>query len=197
MTCQSNSEVFRFLDLPPELRNRIYQHVFENTAQHELDLLHVRPYLPDSGIALACRQLRNEALSLAAEATEAFWKTHTFTLSFEPNMTHEERLKMFKTHAQLPPNAKIYRLAILLAGKSEHHRYRAMAECIEEENVVWTFMSPPLVASAGVLERVHDVLMQQLQRNTMTAIERKRAAKKSGLDVDICVEALFSGMGGS
>ncbi|KXT05677.1 hypothetical protein AC578_5649 [Pseudocercospora eumusae] len=61
-TCDSGPETkpFRFLDLPAELRNRIYSYAFcgESTPRYSLSKFQYPP------IALVCKQLRSESLPI-------------------------------------------------------------------------------------------------------------------------------------
>lgn len=69
---------FRLLDLPPELRNRIYEHTLEDQAPHELDVFTYRTHVPEPAITAVSRQLRKETIGLLQEATRHFWDSHIF-----------------------------------------------------------------------------------------------------------------------
>ncbi|KAK4539745.1 hypothetical protein LTR36_010398 [Oleoguttula mirabilis] len=74
---------FRLLDLPPELRNRIYSYVFDDSALPELDLLATGRSSPPSAITVTTHQLRSETLGLHQQAMSAFWTDHKFSIYIE------------------------------------------------------------------------------------------------------------------
>ncbi|KAF2792518.1 hypothetical protein K505DRAFT_338611 [Melanomma pulvis-pyrius CBS 109.77] len=77
-TCCAKANHFRFLDLLPELRNRVYYFAFESTAAH------IRPYRPYTviqtapsirkrrfyGLTQVCRQIREEFRPIYMEENE-------------------------------------------------------------------------------------------------------------------------------
>ncbi|KAK4543877.1 hypothetical protein LTR36_004651 [Oleoguttula mirabilis] len=90
-----------FLDLPPELRNKIYDISFETKAtSQEVDLFATHAVAPPTALAATCRQLRSETLTILREAQELFIDTHTFYLT----MTLED-LANGSAYGGLPPSA--------------------------------------------------------------------------------------------
>ena len=71
MITRSKAGMFRLLDLPPEIRNRIYSHT---VAQDSMSLEKIK--LPP--VLSVCRQIRTEALPI-------FFSTNTFTCSVRSN----------------------------------------------------------------------------------------------------------------
>ncbi|KAK4543944.1 hypothetical protein LTR36_004718 [Oleoguttula mirabilis] len=76
-------KVFRFLDLPPELRDEIYSCVFEDHARSDINLLDVRKALPDRTITLLSHQVRAESAGLYRQACGDFWQEHNFFIPIE------------------------------------------------------------------------------------------------------------------
>ncbi|KAK5131811.1 hypothetical protein LTR08_000566 [Meristemomyces frigidus] len=74
---------FRIRDLAPELRNHIYDCVFEDDAPHKLSLLEAHAVAPPSAITAVSRQLRQETLELHQHAMAAFWGSHDFCIAFD------------------------------------------------------------------------------------------------------------------
>jgi len=73
---------FRLLDLPPELRNRIYTCIIEDiTMPPSTDVFSALQFLPDPTITAVSRQIRSESLGLFRQATTEFWSTHNFYLT--------------------------------------------------------------------------------------------------------------------
>jgi len=71
MAGDGDHKSFRFLDLPPELRNRIYDAHFNLYVQE--GYIHVKKWTPgtEANILAICHQVRNEAAGL-------YYSTHTF-----------------------------------------------------------------------------------------------------------------------
>ncbi|KAI6914042.1 hypothetical protein KC318_g1390 [Hortaea werneckii] len=69
------------LNLPPELRNLIYEHVFHDTAPEKKDLFSSRP--PGSGIVETNRLLRSETKAICDDVYNSFWRSHTFTVEID------------------------------------------------------------------------------------------------------------------
>ena len=116
MSNVSNSEACRFLDLPPEIRDRIYCLIFLDENEDEIDFHEARSRLPKVTITLTCRQVRREALGLIQEADEVFYQNHCFLIDiskFDPSA----RLKghyMREITKALPWTCKVRRLAFVL-----------------------------------------------------------------------------------
>ncbi|KAI6862692.1 hypothetical protein KC323_g5362 [Hortaea werneckii] len=70
-----------FMNLPPELRNLIYEHVFQNTAPETKDLFSSKP--PGSGLVATNRLLRSETKPIYEEIYDSFWRSHTFTVEID------------------------------------------------------------------------------------------------------------------
>ncbi|KAI7535807.1 hypothetical protein KC331_g11833 [Hortaea werneckii] len=69
------------MDLPPELRNLIYEHVFHDTAPEKIDLFSSRP--PGSGLVATNRLLRSETKAMCDDICNNFWRSHTFTVEID------------------------------------------------------------------------------------------------------------------
>lgn len=85
-----------FLGLPPELRNRIYELVFADVFETdlELDIWRIREYQPRIAIVLSCRQIYEEAIGLLRTAFETFGQQHIFYLQVNPAILTPERRRM-------------------------------------------------------------------------------------------------------
>ncbi|KAK5739894.1 hypothetical protein LTR17_004990 [Elasticomyces elasticus] len=69
----------RLLALPPELRVRIYECLFEDESQHpDMDLFAIQHLAPNCAILRTSRLIRREALTIAQQAIASFFSTHTF-----------------------------------------------------------------------------------------------------------------------
>ncbi|KAI6836834.1 hypothetical protein KC332_g5320 [Hortaea werneckii] len=69
------------MNLPPELRNLIYEHVFQNTAPETKDLFSSKA--PGSGLVATNRLLRSETKSIYEDIYNNFWRSHTFTVEID------------------------------------------------------------------------------------------------------------------
>ena len=74
---------FRILDLAPELRNRIYNCIFEDNAPHRLSLFDARAVAPPPAITAVSRRVRAETLGMYRAAGAAFWSSHVYCVSCE------------------------------------------------------------------------------------------------------------------
>ncbi|KAK5130959.1 hypothetical protein LTR08_001515 [Meristemomyces frigidus] len=68
------------LALPAELRNRIYELLFEDTSPPAVNILAITTHAPPSAITQTSQQLRAESLLQYRSACTAFWPTHTYEL---------------------------------------------------------------------------------------------------------------------
>ncbi|KAK3617667.1 hypothetical protein LTR56_025134 [Elasticomyces elasticus] len=82
----------RFLTIPPEIRNQIYDFVFK-PGVGAVALLDARP--PSKALPLLCRKIYNEVQFLHKAAYRAYWRDTQFTIS----PTTSPRSKMICTHA--------------------------------------------------------------------------------------------------
>ncbi|KAK5708478.1 hypothetical protein LTR17_020657 [Elasticomyces elasticus] len=69
---------FRLLDLPPELRVRIYECLYQDESVGDLDYLTLREHVPSVAITLTNRLIRHEAMPLYERATKSFYQQHIF-----------------------------------------------------------------------------------------------------------------------
>ncbi|KAI6836602.1 hypothetical protein KC352_g1491 [Hortaea werneckii] len=70
-----------FINLPPELRNLFYEHVFQNTAPETKDLFSSKA--PGSGLVATNRLLRSETKPIYEDIYKSFWRSHTFTVEID------------------------------------------------------------------------------------------------------------------
>ncbi|KAI7496286.1 hypothetical protein KC367_g6719 [Hortaea werneckii] len=70
-----------FINLPPELRNLVYEHVFQNTAPETKDLFSSKA--PGSGLVATNRLLRSETKPIYEDIYKSFWRSHTFTVEID------------------------------------------------------------------------------------------------------------------
>ncbi|KAK5678581.1 hypothetical protein LTS10_009025 [Elasticomyces elasticus] len=89
ITTQSDDHSSQLLELPPELRNNIYEFVFE-TRSGPVNLFDAS--LPNKVLLVVCTQIRNEAASLFKWG---YWRTTTFhctSSSYSKSMGTARRL---------------------------------------------------------------------------------------------------------
>lgn len=78
---QSLAKPFRFLDLCPELRNKIYEVVYEEQPPTTVDLSTLLQVLPPMNLILTSRQTHSEAYGYYTVALDQFWQSHNFTFN--------------------------------------------------------------------------------------------------------------------
>lgn len=72
---------FRFMDLPPELRNNVYDLMFEQHASKApIELSTLPAEMPSDAITRVSKQLRKESLGYYQPAVPEFWRLNAFTL---------------------------------------------------------------------------------------------------------------------
>ncbi|KAK5688383.1 hypothetical protein LTS10_000361 [Elasticomyces elasticus] len=69
---------FRLLDLPPELRVRIYECLYQDEAARDIDYLTLRKQIPTVAITLTNSLIRHEVMPLYEGATKCFYQEHYF-----------------------------------------------------------------------------------------------------------------------
>ena len=84
------SATFRFLDLPPELRNRIYSCSFEDDRPHKLNVLEWKSHLPDYSITEVSSQTRSESLALWKDAKAEVWTSHQWEIRVDSDILEPE-----------------------------------------------------------------------------------------------------------
>lgn len=90
-TRSSKSRKCDLLDAPPELRNAIYELVFEPDVTEEVEFLFAEP--PSKALALTCRQIYEEARLVHRAAYRRFWRETKFTITLpcvEDNRVNNE-----------------------------------------------------------------------------------------------------------
>lgn len=82
MHLQNSSRLF---DLPPELRNTIYAHVFDGSAQaRRINIDNAAKAAPQIDLALTCRRIYNETTGLYLPSRRDFWSNNTFAIVGKP-----------------------------------------------------------------------------------------------------------------
>ena len=72
----ATSKCFRLLDLPPELRARIYEYAFADESPEEVDLIQIESHLPWPALTAVSRLVRQESVPCFQDAFEKFWRGH-------------------------------------------------------------------------------------------------------------------------
>lgn len=72
MATPTTTAVFRFMDLPPELRTRMYECAFEVDAGKEIELSTAHTKTPNVALGMVSHQVRKESTLLLREAMLRF-----------------------------------------------------------------------------------------------------------------------------
>lgn len=78
MAAQSAGDRSKFLALPAELRARIYELLFEDENDKDLNAFLLKSFLPARAITRVSHEIRRETIELFNQATEAFWRNQIF-----------------------------------------------------------------------------------------------------------------------
>ena len=76
----STDHIFRFLDLPPELRNQVYHFAFSIQTSKEIDLLKACNHTANDSFTIASGHIRRECLQIYNESQQIFWRNNKFTI---------------------------------------------------------------------------------------------------------------------
>ncbi|KAK5121295.1 hypothetical protein LTR85_005461 [Meristemomyces frigidus] len=91
MASSITTPTFRFMDLPPELRNRIYECAFEFNVDQEIEVFTARALAPSAALTMTTHQVHKESLQLLREATQRFWSECKFFVDIPPSMIKGRR----------------------------------------------------------------------------------------------------------
>ncbi|KAK4543878.1 hypothetical protein LTR36_004652 [Oleoguttula mirabilis] len=78
-------QVFRLMDLAPELRNKIYFFAFHIGMPDEVEIFTAQSKVPSAALTIISRQVHNECVGLLHEATRRFWTEHKFFVAIAPD----------------------------------------------------------------------------------------------------------------
>ena len=114
---------FRFLDLPPELRNNIYSRLLEDSSPSSVDLLNYNAHVQARSILATCKQIRQELSTLLTKAQLSFWKHHSWTINFDERILDSMYRDYIMSRCEaLPKSARIKHLIFLMNVQNEFNR---------------------------------------------------------------------------
>ncbi|KAK5134721.1 hypothetical protein LTR08_006236 [Meristemomyces frigidus] len=116
-----NAQRCRLLELAPELRNNIFDFVFEDSAPKCIDIREWKQHAPHSAITATNHQLHAETLARAETAARAFWPAHDFSVTVERGLLDSRIGNGYRNHiytlcAELSPVAKLTRFSVVIKG---------------------------------------------------------------------------------
>ena len=107
MAGNGDNHIFRFLDLPGELRARIYDFYFEDRCPKQVHITELQNLLPKTELVRASRQIYRETIKLLKALRSAFWYRHPLVINID---------KHVPKHTRIVRNAIVMRAAEALKG---------------------------------------------------------------------------------
>ncbi|KAK5708481.1 hypothetical protein LTR17_020660 [Elasticomyces elasticus] len=84
------------LALPPELRNRIYECVFEDEAPRNIHVGDIDNHWPSAALPASCQQICKETLEMLRAAVLRFQNDHVCIIDMEPLISNEKTRTMLR-----------------------------------------------------------------------------------------------------
>lgn len=167
MSDRTPSKAFRFLDLPPELKNAIYSCYLEDASPYGIDILATRACLPDPAITAVCRRVRHEALGLHKEAVKTFCANHNFEVSFDTTTTDDNTelqiMRVMREHSKLPFKSDIARFTFMFFGGQTYFlSLRIECDAGEDGAVTHRAMLGPCTLSNDETARLQELFAELL-----------------------------------
>ena len=191
--CELSS--FRFMDLPPELRVLVYEHLVIDDKSHALDITAWRSFVPSPAIMAVSRQVRLESASLYIATLNRFWKDHDWYMHLTkellcPSLRHEIIANL---HA-IPKAARVSRIRFTAnyfdESTQQVHAVTIKALADDSRRVRWLFEP-----STGLSFRLNDELRRWMLLLQYDAFIHKDEVTRHGSQGYIlagrCVETLL------
>lgn len=193
---QQITKQFRFLDLPPELRNRIYNYVFEDTSTTSIELFKYTRHVSKPTITTVCHQIRLESIGLLREAQRNFWKDHKWIIPFDSKILNKaDRDKLLLECDAIPPSARIQHMIFqtefqrTIDGRTVHLNIEAHYE--HGGSLEWTVDADAdadeFVNSTFSFQQIAKMATDHLSERTAKYLW-KLQANSNFLDVKACAE---------
>jgi hypothetical protein len=190
--------VFRFLDLPPELRNLIYQlYLQDNNQDHQLDITKWPHLAPSSAIIAVSKQVRSESLGYFTTSLSNFFNTHDWYLPLSTSLRQDhERDTLLSTLHAVPKKAAIRELQFSITSFRCSRRGWPIPVVIsvsvddESWKPVWNFriLGNPNAFAIVLVQAWLDKLNQRAERYGIKLI------KGGVLNVGNCVQVFMGKM---
>jgi hypothetical protein len=200
MDWEYSSPPFRFLDLPPELRNTIYQYYLQDVHDYQLDITKWRGLVPSPSITAVSRQIRSEALGYYTPALSDIWKNHFWYLELTPSLREDDvREAVLSTVHAVPKTACIQELQFS-AKKFKYPRRHPisfiMGVTIDGDGKAkWSFraLDRPPVFTLFVLQAWLSKLDQraEMHRISLTSVGDASGEASACLNVGNCVQVVM------
>ena len=195
MNSDSTEKLAHLLNLPAELRNTIYSYIFEDTRDHQLDILSWNDILPCSSILRVNRQTRSECLSLHGEAIANLANDHHWVFCIDARFSHKaHRESVLLQSKKLSPYIPISNLSVVFEFPCTHLYGPRPDISVDFGTKERRYAEWNLTTQASVISRYRSSVVEHVLQNAIK--ERLKSALTLGddaqwLNVQNCLQPFF------
>ena len=177
---------FRFLDLPGELRNKIYAFIFEDAYEAtDLHLLVTPCYYSTTALTTVSQQIRTETLELYKQAARTYWASHSFYIEVDCEDSRDLVEDQYHEATRLPKGVIVQGMSFwfssaALSASPGHALYAKLSIHLDVGgNVVWTSALPPTTVMPQVMVAWTEQMLIDFSTEDTAFLDVDQAATES------------------